>query len=71
MSDQNYFLNLYFEMCDFSDECDICNNDKQEQSWAIMTCCNEVEQYLCTTCAMTLATRWKKEFDGAGCEYVY
>lgn len=56
------FLELYFSKCEFNDECDECGNPQHEQSWAQMTGCdNEVDFYLCQSCALKLAKKWDKE----------
>ena len=46
-------LEQYFEKCEFSDECDECGNEKQEQSWAkVVGFPSEVDYYLCQSCAL-------------------
>ena len=57
------FLDQYLSKCEFSDECDTCKNPNCEQSWAIMTGgeTNEVDRYLCQTCAIKLVYGWKAE----------
>jgi hypothetical protein len=59
--DDDTFLELYFTKCDFYDECDKCGNPKHEQSWAQMAGDNEVDYYLCQTCALKLSKQWDKE----------
>ena len=60
--DTDLLLNMYFEKCEFQDECDICGNPNHEQSWAEMSSPEpEVLFYLCQSCALNKIKEWKKE----------
>ncbi|MCK5225108.1 MAG: hypothetical protein KAQ89_00165 [Planctomycetes bacterium] len=55
-------LNMYFEKCEFNDECDICGNPNKKQSWAKMSRQEpEVLYYLCQSCALNKIKEWKME----------
>jgi len=61
-------IEQYLIECDFNDECDRCDNPHHERSWAKMTeCDNEVEFYLCRSCALEYskeASKYKGMTDG-------
>lgn len=59
--DDDLLLNMYFEKCEFNDECDICGNPNREQSWATMAGAGEVDSNFCQTCALKRVKEWNKE----------